>query len=282
MDEQVPQDGAPPRRRRDGIVALTACLATAGLLAPIAIGATGSAFREGLRNPLRGSAVKETQIIASTAANIYGTRQSNVGQGGAAIYGCRTTANLQELADTTVSTPCLRVNNLSNGLIYSYRFGSGRVGGVYQAGATTADDPTARPFITNATGVATGLNADRLDGLDAQQIIDAARQTLVGPRGPEGPPGPTGPAGAPGAPGASGASGAPGAPGAPGAAGTSVSEARIRVIATEEARAAIARATITCASAGAHTHSFTGVAVGAGATTASSGAHTHTCTIANP
>ncbi len=262
MDEQVPQDAAPPRRRRDGIVALTACLATAGLLAPIAIGATGSAFREGLRNPLRGSAVKETQIIASTPANVYGTRQSNVGQGGAAIYGCRTTSNLQELADTTVSTPCLRVNNLSNGLIYSYRFGNGRVGGVYQAGATTADDPTARPFITNATGVATGLNADRLDGLDAQQIIDAARQTLVGPRGPEGPPGPTGPAGA------------------PGVAGTSVSEARIRGIATEEARAAIAAARITCDRDGAHTHTFTGVAVGATGTTDSSGAHTATCTIA--
>ncbi len=261
MDELVPQDAAPPRRRRDGMIALTACLATAGLLAPIAIGATGSAFREGLRNPARGSAVKETQIIASTPANVYGTRQSNLGQGGAAIYGCRTVSNLQELADTTVSTPCLRVNNLSNGLIYSYRFGNGRVGGVYQAGATTADDPTARPFITNATGVATGLNADRLDGLDAQQIIDAARQTQIGPRGPEGPPGPTGPAGP---------------------SGTSVSEARIREIATEEARTAIARATITCDSAEAHSHSFTGVAVGDGATTAPSGAHTHTCTIANP
>lgn len=265
MDELAPQDAAPPRRRRDGIVALTACLATAGLLAPIAIGATGSALREGMRNPLRGSAVKETQIIASTPQNVYGTRQSNVGQGGAAIYGCRSTANLQELADPTQSTPCLRVNNLSNGLVYSYRFANGRVGGVYQAGATSADDPAARPFITNATGVATGLNADRVDGLDAQQIIDAARQTLVGPRGPEGPPGPTGPAGP---------------------AGTSVSEARIRVIATEEARAAIAaaRITTTCQSAGAHTHPFTGVAVGAAGTTASNGAHTHTCTstIANP
>ncbi len=213
VDEFAKKDAVRPRRHKDVAFAVTACLASAALLAPLAIGATGSPLREGQRNPLRGDAQRETEIIARTAMNVYGTRQSNVGQGGAAIYGCRTTANFEELADPAQSTPCLRVNNLNRGLVYSYRFATGGVGGVYQAGLTTSPDPSARPFITNATGVATGLNADRLDGLDAQEIIATARQTLVGPqgapgpkgdsgakgdtgeRGPEGNPGPTGPAG---------------------------------------------------------------------------------------
>ena len=131
-------------------------------------------------------------IIASTRANVYGTRQSNLGAGGAAIYGCRTTADFNALADTTKSTPCLRVNNLRNGLIHSYRFGTGSVGGVYQAGATDDNDPTARPFITNATGVATGLNADRVDGHARR------RHHRRGPRQPRRTGRPKGDTGAPG------------------------------------------------------------------------------------
>ena len=36
-----------------------------------------------------------------------------------------------------------------------------------------------RPFTTNATGVATGLNADRLDGLDAADIFRISRQGVL-------------------------------------------------------------------------------------------------------
>ena len=104
------------RQGRLGFV-VTACLASAALAAPIAIGATGSPLREGLRNPSSGSASRETLIIARTRANVYGTRQSNVGAGGAAIYGCRTRADFRELADPRRSTPFLRVNNLSSRLI---------------------------------------------------------------------------------------------------------------------------------------------------------------------
>lgn len=230
------------RERRLGFVFI-ASVASATAMAPFAIAATGSALREGLRN---GTATRETKIIARTHANVYGTRQSNTGAGGAAIYGCRTTSNLQELADPVKSTPCLRVNNLSNGLVYSYRFGSGRVGGLYQAGLTSANDPTARPFITNATGVATGLNADRLDGLQAQQIIDKARESLVGPAGPQGPKGDP---------------------------GTSATE--VRTIAREEAVAAIRRSTITCQPVVNHTHGITAMA----SQTDPAGSHTDTCTI---
>lgn len=195
---------AQSRGGRLGFV-VTACLASAALVTPIAIGATGGALREGQRNPTSGSAKRESLVIARTGPNVYGTRQSNVGAGGAAIYGCRTTEDLGALGDTVKSTPCLRVNNLSNGLIFSYRFTRGGVGGVYQAGPTAATDPRSRPFITNATGVATGLNASRVDTLDADTIIGAIRATGTGPQGPKGPtgdagaPGPAGPQGIPGA-----------------------------------------------------------------------------------
>jgi len=199
-DHQPAAAKGQSRPGRLGFV-VTACLASAALAAPIAIGATGNPLKEGVRNPAAGSASKETLIIARTRANVYGTRQSNVGAGGAAIYGCRTTADRTALADTSRSTPCLRVNNLSTGLIHSFRFGTGSVGGVYQAGASDDNDPTARPFITNATGVATGLNADRIDGMHADEIIAAGRAALVGPPGPKGDAGaigdvgPRGPAG---------------------------------------------------------------------------------------
>lgn len=193
----------PPRRGRIGFI-LTACLASAGLLAPIAIATTGDALREGVRNPSSGGASQETQIIARTDKNIYGTRQSNLGSGGSAIYGCRSTANLQQLADPVVSTPCLRVNNLSSGLVYSYRFAPGGVGGVYQAGLSPAADPTAKPFITNAIGIATGLNADRVDGAEAARLIDSIRSAGPGGEGPQGATGDKGPTGPPGAPGVSG------------------------------------------------------------------------------
>ncbi len=49
-------------------------------------------------------------------------------------------------------------------------------------------NPKVAPFTTNATGVATGLNADKVDGLDASQLKGAP-----GPQGPVGPQGPPGP-----------------------------------------------------------------------------------------
>jgi hypothetical protein len=42
-----------------------------------------------------------------------------------------------------------------------------------QSNTTTVD---AAPFTTNATGVATGLNADRVDGLEAEEIAAAGAQ----------------------------------------------------------------------------------------------------------
>lgn len=199
-DDQLTASDGRSRRGRLGFV-ITACLASAALAAPIAIGATGSTLREAVRNPTSGSATRESLIIARTQANVYGTRQSNLGAGGAAIYGCRTTEDLTALGDPQKSTPCLRVNNLSTGLVFSYRFTRGGVGGIYQAGSTAANDPRARPFITNATGVATGLNAARVDSLSADDIIAAIRAIGVGSQGPKGPAGDQGAPGPVGLPG---------------------------------------------------------------------------------
>jgi len=157
---------------------LAAALAAPMLAAPPALAAgEGLPIDLGQRNPSRGAAVKETQVIARSGLNTYGTRQSNLGAGGGAIYGCRSVLGADP-ANPAVSTPCVRVNNLSSGLSFQFVGLSGAVVGLIQSGPSFATaNPNAKPFITNATGVATGLNADKLDGRDAEQIIAEARQT---------------------------------------------------------------------------------------------------------
>ena len=84
------------------------------LIAPLAIAGTGDNIREGVRNPTGGGAAsKETQIIARTGKDVYGTRQSNLGDGGGAIYGCRASLDTSGIGDPKKSTPCVRVNNLA-------------------------------------------------------------------------------------------------------------------------------------------------------------------------
>jgi hypothetical protein len=159
---------ARPRRspRTRSVVLATGLLVLA--LAPFGVAATGDALREGQRN---GTATRETEIVARAdetggAKGGYATRQSNLSaSGGGAIYGCR--------AGTGANTnPCLRVNNLEGGLAFEVNATEGVLGGTF----TVGDGGDAKtPFTTNATGVATGLNADRVDGQDASQIVGAAR-----------------------------------------------------------------------------------------------------------
>ncbi len=143
----------------------------------IAVGGTAYATGEG--KPLLGGArnpgndtskalSKETQIIASNSG--YGTRQSNKSSsGGGAIYGCRSGAG----GTPTKNEPCIRANNLSSGLAFEFATTSGDTAGTIQT-----KDANGKPFTTNATGVATGLNADRVDSLDASQIVSQARAGL--------------------------------------------------------------------------------------------------------
>jgi hypothetical protein len=144
-------------------------------VAPLSYAATGGTFVLGERN----ASDDETQIIAKEAAGAggkggYATRQSNLStSGGGAIYGCRSSART---SPTDQKNPCLRVNNLANGLAFEFRATTGATAGDISVGA---GGDTKKPFTTNATGVATGLNADRVDGKDAAALVQEAVDKAV-------------------------------------------------------------------------------------------------------
>ncbi len=143
-----------------------AAVVAGALAAPLATGANeGSTLKGGQRN---GTFSAETRVIANNAN--FGTRQSNLGAGGGAIYGCRA---------ATGGKGCIEASNLNNGQAFNFRF-RGPIGGSIATNATTpAAQAQARPFTTNAHGVATGLNADRVDDMHAQEIIDKAVDEAV-------------------------------------------------------------------------------------------------------
>lgn len=140
----------------------------AALILAIAIPSVAVAFGEGdflrlgKRNPSANGTLAvttETEIIADSAT--YGTRQSNKrdGDGGGAIYGCRSTIG---------NEPCIRASNLKGGRAFEFAT-AGK-----EAGRITTGDAAGAPFTTNATGVATGLNADRVDGREGAELATAA------------------------------------------------------------------------------------------------------------
>ena len=162
--------GRAPRTRS---VLLATGLLVVGI-APFGIAATGDSLREGRRN---GTTVNETEIVSNIKSTTalkggYSTRQSNLSDsGGGAIYGCRSQAGGSR-ATPTPQNPCIRANNLSRGLAFEFNASVGDVvGTITAAGGGDAK----KPFTTNATGVATGLNADRVDNLDAAGIVATAR-----------------------------------------------------------------------------------------------------------
>jgi hypothetical protein len=150
---------------------LTALLAAGGMAlvaTPFAVAAgEGRPLLGGQRNPSPNPAqalTRETEVIADTST--YGTRQSNKSNnGGGAIYGCRSL----EGGTPADREPCIRANNLSRGLSFEFET-DGAVAGTI----TTAGGEATRPFTTNATGVATGLNADRVDGRGADDLLREA------------------------------------------------------------------------------------------------------------
>ena len=126
----------------------------------------GRSLLLGKRNPSSNANLAlttETEIIANSPT--YGTRQSNKkdGDGGGAIYGCRSSLG---------NEPCIRSNNLKGGRAFEFV----TVGN--EAGRIETGNVNGAPFTTNATGVATGLNADKVDGKDAADLDDA--ETLGG------------------------------------------------------------------------------------------------------
>lgn len=148
---------ARPRRRLvlAGGVALVLCAA-----APVAL---ARPLEAGHRNPHHGHGyLRTTAIIADTGPFGWATRQSNFGSGGAAIYGCRT--------GTLSDTPCLLADDLRTGPAFEF-ISHGAVGG-----HIVLADHHGAPFTTNATGVATGLNANYLQGHQASDFLGAKAQ----------------------------------------------------------------------------------------------------------
>jgi hypothetical protein len=142
---------------------VVAAVLVALLVTPFALAAgENRPVRGGARNPSPNASLsytRETQIIANNST--YGTRQSNKStRGGGAIYGCRA---------RTGTNACLRSSNLSNGRAFSFATSSGTEVGRIDGPANAA------PFTTSATGVATGLNADKVDGKDEAEIVADAQ-----------------------------------------------------------------------------------------------------------
>src|SRR4051812_36869898 len=155
--------------KRTFILASAALVAVA--IAPFALAAgEGNPVRGGSRNPSSDPSIaftRETQIIADNST--YGTRQSNKSDnGGGAIYGCRSGAG----GSAKGNEPCLRASNLAKGSPFE-----SAPNGDTGAFIDVPGGDNAKPFTTNAPGVATGLNADRLDGMNAADIIKAAGGT---------------------------------------------------------------------------------------------------------
>lgn len=139
-------------------IALVSGVVLALAAAPVALAdglanAGGQPIRGGVKNPASGGYYQTTQIWANNAS--WGTRQSNLGTGGAAIYGCRSLAG---------GLPCLDADNLKGGPAFTF-ITTGKTGGTITVG-NAAD----APFTTNGHGVASGLNANYLQGKQASEF----------------------------------------------------------------------------------------------------------------
>jgi hypothetical protein len=149
---------------------LASAIVLAVCVAPFAIAAgEGKPVNGGARNPSNNASQaysRETEIIANNGT--YGTRQSNKSDnGGGAIYGCRS----GEGGSGKGNEPCLRGSNLAKGFAFEFE-SRGTQGGAITVGN---GGDNAKPFTTNATGVADGLNADRVDGKNASDIVADAQ-----------------------------------------------------------------------------------------------------------
>lgn len=146
------------RLRANRRVTVLAGVAIAVLAAPIALAAT---VQGGRRNPVASNQAysQSTEIIGALSG--FAVRMSNLGTGGGLINGCRT---------TTGGPACTEADNLKTGQAFDFISG-GTVGGTIHL-----SNPSGAPFTTNATGVATGLNANYLQGKQASAFLGATAQ----------------------------------------------------------------------------------------------------------
>jgi hypothetical protein len=160
------------KRRGDGNVkwVLAAVVALALVISPFAVAQT-SGLMGGKRNPRSGSYKAETQVIASNST--WGMRYSNraVGGGGGLLFGCRSEPG----GTPQKNYPCARSRNVATGLAFEFLTAGSLVGTIT---AGRGGDNT-KPFTTNATGVATGLNAERVGSQTPAQLTSAAVSASV-------------------------------------------------------------------------------------------------------
>jgi hypothetical protein len=144
------------------VVATSLILALGVPAAAVGFG-EGRDVKGGKRNPIRSGYSAETEIISRNGS--YGTRQSNtrIGDGGGAIYGCRSAAG---------NEPCVRGNNLQGGRAFEFNTGGP------EAGFIEVGNSSGAPFQTNGTGLVRNLNAGRVGGKTPADLDDA--QTLGG------------------------------------------------------------------------------------------------------
>ena len=143
---------------------LTASVVLTLGISSFAVAGNGDPVVQGKRN---GTTTKTTSIVSNVDTNGtnlgYGFRSSNTSNsGGSSLLGCRSTGG---------TAPCLNVNNTSTGAAFDFKT-QGPSAGRFLVG--NGGDGV-KPFTTNATGVAEGLNADRVDGRSAAEIVQSAK-----------------------------------------------------------------------------------------------------------
>lgn len=135
------------------------------VISPFAV-AQSTGLIGGKRNPRSGAFTTETQVIANN--NTWGMRYSNraVGGGGGLLFGCRSKPG----GTPQKNYPCARSRNVADGLAFEFLTAGSLVGTI---SAGNGGDNT-KPFTTNATGVATGLNAERVGSKTPAQLTSDA------------------------------------------------------------------------------------------------------------
>jgi hypothetical protein len=159
---------------------LIAALVFALTATPAAVAVSGGDLVGGKRNPSNNTAVeltRETQIIAdidqgkggvAAGTGGYSTRQSNKSStGGGAIYGCRAKAS---------ANGCLAAVNLADGAAFKFTADAKASSvGELLFGPSTNKPVDKPPFATNGTGVVQNLNADKVDGKDASDLVSTGQ-----------------------------------------------------------------------------------------------------------
>lgn len=133
-------------------VAPVALAAGSGPSGKAASASNRGALVGGIHNPAFSSFSRTTGLFANTKGWV--TRIKNEGSGGAATLRCK----------SATGGSCLEAANNSTGFAFFFSSG-GATGGTIQL-----KNPNGAPFTTNAHGVATGLNANYLQGKQASEF----------------------------------------------------------------------------------------------------------------